>query len=125
MALQREKFRWGSFSQVALESMKRSTHKINIWQGAVRSGKTISSIVRWMQYISSVPGYYNLLMVGKTERALKRNILDVIVTMVGPKNARYSFGTGEFIFFGRTIYVAGANDERSSEKIRGITLGGK
>lgn len=119
-----EKFQWKPFSAKALKSMRESTHKINIWEGAVRSGKTISSIVRWMQYCRQVPGHYTLLMAGKTLDSLKRNILDVIISMVGPKNAEFKFGTREFIFFGRVIYTVGANDERSQEKIRGVTLGG-
>lgn len=123
-AFKREKFKWGKFAEAHVNALKNSTHKINIWQGSVRSGKTISSIVRWLQFVQECPANYNLLMVGKTDRALKRNILDVIIQIVGPKNAVYKFGTGEFVLFGRVIYVVGANDERSSDKIRGISLGG-
>jgi len=119
-----EKFQWKPFSEKALRSMRESTHKLNIWEGAVRSGKTISSIVRWMQYCRQAPPHYTLLMVGKTLDSLKRNIIDVIISMVGPANAQFKFGTREFNFFGRVIYTVGANDERSQEKIRGITLGG-
>ena len=124
MALKREKFKWGPFSAVAKRSLVESNAKINIWMGSVRAGKTISSIVRWIQYVQSVPATYALMMVGKTERTLKRNIIDVIIAILGTKNAVFKFGTGEFSMFGREIYVAGANDERSQEKIRGITLGG-
>lgn len=97
--------------------------RVNVWEGAVRSSKTICSIMRWLRFIKSAPKG-NLLMVGKTERTLKRNIIDVIIEMVGKKRAKYISGRGEFIVFGRTIYVAGANDEAAQEKIRGLTLVG-
>lgn len=119
-----EKFQWKPFSDKAMYALAESNAKINIWEGAVRSGKTISSIVRWMQYCRQVPAHYNLLMAGKTLDALKRNIIDVIISMVGTQNAQFKFGSREFIFFGRVIYTVGANDERSQEKIRGVTLGG-
>ena len=65
-----------------------------------------------------------LLMVGKTERTLKRNILDPIAQMVGNANFRHVIGAGECYLYGRPIMLAGANDERSEGKIRGMTLVG-
>jgi len=64
----------------------------------------------------------NLLMVGKTERTLRRNILDVIMDLVGPENFRITSGMGECMLYGRKIYLVGANDERSESKIRGVSL---
>src|SRR5690625_3980279 len=103
-------FEWGLFSPRGLQSLEESTARINIWHGAVRSGKTINSIVRWLEYVKTAPPGA-LLMVGKTERTLKRNILDPIEQMVGSKRFRYNRGTGEARLFGRVIYIAGANDE--------------
>ncbi len=104
-------------------SVELATRRINIWEGSVRSSKTISSILRWLRFIrEAAPG--NLLMVGKTERTLKRNIIDVIIRMLGRKRARYVAGAGEFHICGRVIYVCGANDESAQEKIRGLTLMG-
>ncbi|MFF2522441.1 PBSX family phage terminase large subunit [Streptomyces liangshanensis] len=106
-----------------LRSTQLATARGNLWEGAVRSSKTISSIMVWLRYIRTGPPGA-LLMVGKTERTLKRNIIDVIVSMVGVKRCRYKAGAGEVIIFGRTIYVAGANDERAADKIKGMTLAG-
>ncbi|MGW7198468.1 PBSX family phage terminase large subunit [Streptomyces chryseus] len=106
-----------------LRSTQLATARGNLWEGAVRSSKTISSIMVWLRYIRTGPPGA-LLMVGKTERTLKRNIIDVIVSMVGVRRCRYKAGAGEVIIFGRTIYVAGANDERSADKIKGMTLAG-
>lgn len=115
-------FEWGRFSDKQLHSIKYSNRRINIWEGSVRSGKTIASIIRWFGYIKHSK-YDKFLMVGKTERTLKRNILDVIKDMCGSQ-FHYNSGIGEGRLFNKTIYIAGANDERSQEKIRGMTLAG-
>ena len=105
-------------------SMKLATKRINIWEGAVRSGKTVGSIVHWIRYIRNAPKGAELLMVGKTERTLKRNIIDVMVNYLGAARCRYIAGKGELWVLGRLVYVCGANDESAQEKIRGLTLAG-
>ena len=60
-----------------LDSILDSTARINIWQGSVSSGKTISSLIRWIEFCQT-GAKGNLLMVGKTERTLKRNVIDVL-----------------------------------------------
>lgn len=115
-------FIWGPFSRKGYQSIIESNARINIWQGSVRSGKTIASIARWLEYIEEGPPG-DLLMAAKTERTLKRNILDPIFDMVGD-NLVYRQGQGEATLYGRRIYVAGANDERSEGRIRGMTLAG-
>lgn len=107
----------------ALRATQLAAARGNLWEGAVRSGKTIGSIMVWLRYVRTGPPGA-LLMVGKTERTLKRNIIDVIVQMIGKKRCDYRAGAGEVIIFGRTIYVAGANDERAADKIKGLTLAG-
>lgn len=107
----------------AKRSVKLSTARFNIWEGAVRSSKTVASSIRWMQYVRTGPAG-NLAMIGKTERSLKRNVIDPIIEMVGTKRCRYLVGAGELHLFGRRIYTAGANDVRAVEKIQGLTLAG-
>ncbi|MET7321512.1 PBSX family phage terminase large subunit [Streptomyces sp. NPDC005549] len=107
----------------ALRSTQLAIARGNLWEGAVRSGKTIGSIMVWLRYVRTGPPGA-LLMVGKTERTLKRNIIDVIIQMIGKKRCDYRAGAGEVVIFGRTIYVAGANDERAADKIKGLTLAG-
>ncbi len=110
-------------SDTQINSLTDSVARINIWHGSVRSSKTIMSIVRWLEYVKTAPGG-KLLMIGKTERTLKRNILDVIEDMVGRKYYHFSSGKGEVKIFNRVIDIVGANDERSENKIRGTTLAG-
>lgn len=105
------------------ESVRLATARGNIWEGAVRSSKTVSSILWWLKYVRQGPPG-PLLMVGKTERTLKRNIIDPIQEMVGQKRCKYRVGAGEIDLLGRTVYTAGANDERAADKIKGLTLAG-
>lgn len=107
----------------ALRATQLSTASLNIYEGSVRSGKTIGSILAWLRYVREGPAG-PLIMIGKTERTLRRNVIDQIVEMVGPKLCRVVAGAGELYLFGRKIYIAGANDERAQDKIRGLTLAG-
>jgi PBSX family phage terminase large subunit len=116
-------FAWGRFSRKQLDVIANATARLNILDGSVRSGKTVASLVAWIKFVAEAPPG-ELLMVGKTERTLKRNILDPLEQMVGSKNFKLNRGEGEATLFGRRIYLAGANDERAEGKIRGMTLVG-
>jgi PBSX family phage terminase large subunit len=110
-------------SERQARSIVESDARINIWHGSVRSGKTIGSIVRWLDYADRGPEG-DLLMVGKTERTLRRNIIDPIQALLGAGELKPSWGTGEATLWGRKIYLAGAADERAEQKIRGLTTAG-
>lgn len=114
---------WAPFSEPAVRSLQESNARLNLWYGPVRSGKTITSIIRWIMFIRSAPPGA-LLMVGKTERTLKRNIMDEIERIVGTRNYRYVGGSGEAWIYGRKVLLVGANDERAEAKIRGLTGAG-
>lgn len=106
----------------ALRSVQLATARFNIWDGSVRSGKTIASIVAWIKFCrEALPG--DLLMVGKTRDTIYRNVISVIEQMVG-RRARYNRGTGVLTLAGRQIYVIGANDAQAELKVRGMTLRG-
>lgn len=106
-----------------LYSIAHANARLNLWEGSVRSGKTIASIIRWLAFVVEAPPG-PLLMVGKTRETLKRNILDVISELLDPADYRLVYGSGEAFIFGRRILLASANDERSEGKIRGLTLVG-
>lgn len=95
----------------------------HFWEGAVRSAKTIVSILRFLMFIRMGPPG-NLAIIGKTERTLKRNVIDVIIQLLGTKAVKYRQGAGEVEICGRRIYIAGANDEAAVAKIQGMTLVG-
>lgn len=111
------------FSPKQAWSISRATARLNIWDGSVRSGKTYASLWAWIRFVSQAPPG-NLLMTGKTERTLKRNILDPLAELLGPRRFKLVSGSGECFILGRRVYIAGANDERSAGKIQGMTLVG-
>jgi PBSX family phage terminase large subunit len=107
----------------AVASARLATHRINIWDGAVRSSKTVSSIVAFTQFArTGPPGALGLF--GRTRDTVRRNVIDPLVEMLGPSRARWRAGVGELDLCGRTVYVVGLNDEAAADKIRGMTLAG-
>jgi len=114
-------FKPGIFSEKQIDVMANCTATINLLEGAVRSGKTIASIIAVVNLIVNGP-HGNILFVGKTDRTLFRNILQPIEEIYGPSNFKFRRGTGEGEIFGRHFYTAGANDERAYTKIQGLTL---
>lgn len=104
-------------------SIVQATARTNIWDGSVRSGKTVSSLIAWLNFVNHGPAG-PLLMIGKTERTLWRNILEPVVDVVGQGAANFHRGTGEGHLLGRKVYLASANDSSSEGKIRGMTAAG-
>lgn len=98
--------------------------RINILEGSVRSGKTWVSLVLWAFWVATMPQDGNYLMVAKTLTSLRRNILDLLQSLVGAKNFTYSLSKKEGRLFGRLIYLEGVSDARAESKIRGMTLQG-
>lgn len=96
---------------------------INIAEGAVRSGKTFSCLLRFGEYCITGPKG-ELMILGKTERTVKRNVVGPLKEIYGAKRVRYVQGSGELYFAGRLIHIVGVNDARAEEKIRGSTLAG-
>lgn len=98
--------------------------RLNFLDGSVRSGKTYVSLLKWGIWISQQPIEYAYIMVGKTITSLKRNCFNYLEQFFGTSNFVYSTTNKTAHLFGRLIYLEGANDERSENKIRGMTLAG-
>ena len=96
-------FDFKPFSAQALNSIYDSNARINVWEGAVRSSKTINSIIRWIIFTQEAPPNGKLVMSGVTATTLKRNVLDVIIAIVGTQNARYNKATQEFKLYDKTL----------------------
>lgn len=106
-----------------LDSVRLATARLNIWEGSVRSSKTISSLIAWLKFVREAPPG-NLLFIGKTERTLKRNIIDPLTEILGRQRCNHVVGAGEVWLLGRRVYTAGAHDEGSKDKIQGMSLVG-
>jgi PBSX family phage terminase large subunit len=105
-----------------LQSYQQSDARINIWEGAVRSGKSHACLIRFLDYIVHGPAG-TLIAVGKTNSTLKRNFVDPLLEMLG-LDVRFYAGRQEVKLYKRNIILIGANDERAEGKIRGNTFAG-
>jgi PBSX family phage terminase large subunit len=102
-----------------IQSYQESSKRLNIWVGAVRSGKTYSSILKLVDSImNGVPG--DVMIIGVNRETIQRNILGQLYKFFGfPKP---SGKTNEAKLYGRNIYFVGAHDESSVRRIQGSTL---
>ena len=114
---------YGLITGAPLNSILDSTARVNIWSGPVRSGKTVHSLIRWSEYVHSAPTDGELLMIGKTEATLERNVFKPLETLLG-NDFSYSRGNHTWRIGSRTGFSIGANDEKAESKIRGLTGAG-
>lgn len=98
--------------------------RINILEGAVRSGKTWISLIVFALWVATKPRDATFLMVARTLTTLKRNCLELLQSLVGEDNFTYNLSQKQAKLFGRTVYLEGVNDARAEGKIRGMTLTG-
>lgn len=98
--------------------------RINILQGAVRSGKTYISLYKFSQRVRFSPFDSTFMFCALTSNTLKRNVLEVLLSIVGEDNLSWSMGNKDGWLFGHHILLEYAPDERAEQKIRGLTLDG-
>lgn len=116
-----------SLSPKQIESICSARARVNIWEGAVSSGKTLSSVIAWLDYIATrAPDRGRLLMIGRTRDTLYRNVLQVIEELLpaGSAEFRYTKGADTATIFGRPVDILGANDVSAESRIRGLTAAG-
>jgi hypothetical protein len=104
-------FNWGKLSAkqyAVIESGMYDTARLNFLDGAVRSGKTISSIIAWDAFINEqAPAGYPLLITGRTERTLKRNVIDPMIQMWGESYVDYKPSLGRALARRQTALYCG------------------
>jgi PBSX family phage terminase large subunit len=106
-------------SQKQIKSYQEATARLNIWEGSVRSGKTFSSILKFIDALKHGPPG-NAMIIGVSRDALQRNVLGDLCGLYGfpiptPKATQLNL-------FNRIIFLVGANDERAQRRIQGSTL---
>ncbi|ACU35602.1 PBSX family phage terminase large subunit [Actinosynnema mirum] len=104
------------------DSILDAEHSLNIWEGSIRSGKTIASICTWMMFIRRAPRG-PLAIIGKTRDSAYRNVIDVMAEM-NPGAVVYTRGAPTIRVLGRLVHVFGANDAKAEGVLRGLTLAG-
>lgn len=118
-------------SQKAINSIA-NTGYLNVWEGAVRSGKTVASSLAWCAYVANSKENY-FIMSGKTITALYRNVIGGdfgLLALLGQLGEYKTDREGNKVLLvhapggDKVCYCFGANDERSYSKLRGLTAGG-
>ena len=127
------KIEWCEFSETSIRAITESDAFINIYEGAVRSSKTITSILIWIDFVMTSP-HSEFLMTGKTIDTLYRNVIGGnfgILNILGGKKVQFkksAQGGARLVFKtpkgDKICYCVGANDKRSEGNIRGMTIGG-
>lgn len=102
--------------------------KVCIWDGSVRSGKTIGSLIAWCIFVTKAPRGGELVIVGRTRESIARNVFgpltDPDITGDLSRYITYTPGAPTAKMFGRTVHVLGASDVRSEAVLRGLTVAG-
>ena len=96
-----------------------STHRFNIWVGAVRSGKTYISIRRFITFLKNGPPG-DAMIIGVNRGSIQRNILTTLYKILGFPCPSPMSNKSEL--YGRNVYFVGAPDVSAVTTIQGSTL---
>lgn len=98
-----------------------------IAEGSIRSGKTIAMIDSFLMWSLSNFSGQNFILGGKTIGALKRNVLNPMFQILVSKGIPYRYIRSDDprIEIGSNIYyIFGGDNERSQDKVQGLTAAG-
>lgn len=108
-------------------SVLDSTARINIWHGAIRSGKTFASIIAFLIAIVTAPSSGLIVISGRTLDTIGRNVMepltdDGVIGRMIRQHVKWTAGATTAVILGRTVHLLGANDRQAEGKIRGATI---
>jgi len=111
-----------------LASIRGATGRVNIWDGAIRTGKTIASLVAFLIFVAIAPRGGQLVVIARTRDSAYRNVFAPLMdaSLFGPlaKLVSYTGGAPTARILGRTVFVIGASDAKAEKVIRGLTVVG-
>ncbi|MEU3198496.1 PBSX family phage terminase large subunit [Streptomyces sp. NPDC006996] len=117
-----------ALSPKQIDSIMEARAFQNVWEGSVRSGKTIASLLGWLDFVADRPEGGELVMVGRTRDSLGRNVFGPLTdpTIFGTltRDIHYTTGAPTANVLGRTVHCLGANDAQAEPKVRGLTCAG-
>lgn len=100
---------------------------MTVWEGAIRSGKTVASTIAWMIYVARSKENV-FIMSGNTLGSVIRNTItgDFGLLSLFPAASLTKDRAGSTIItFGRkVIYLFGAHDDSDYKRLKGLTAGG-
>lgn len=112
-------------SRKQIRSVAAAKARINIWHGAIRSGKTIASLIAFLIAVAAAPSSGLIVVVGRSLQTIERNVLDPLQDEVlfGPvaRLVVHTRGATTATILGRTVHLIGAADSRAEGRLRGLT----
>ena len=122
--MSKDEFEYGYLSDKAYDFFINSNAFINIAHGSVRSSKTITATMRFIEYVMTSP-HKKFLITGKTRDTVKRNIIDDLLMMLeGQIDYSYHHFDGVLQIGDNTVHVIGLSDEGATSRVQGLTVGG-
>ena len=107
-----------------------NTEYLNIWEGAIRSSKTVVTILAWLNYLSETDETVFIIS-GRTLGTVERNLIhgDYGIEALAPGSKYKQVGKSMAILINtpkgiKTCYCFGASDVKSFPNLRGLTAGG-
>lgn len=116
-----------SMSRKQIASIFESTkYSTTIWNGSIRSGKTVSSVLAFFLGVARAPKSGLILIVGRTLQTIERNVLEIMQdqNLYGDfaTEVHHTRGSSTAVVLGRIVHLIGANDAAAESKIRGSTV---
>lgn len=101
---------------------------MTIWEGAIRSGKTVASLIAWLVYLQDTDERI-FFMSGKTYGSLIRNVIDGefgLLSLGAPyiEITKDRTGSSVLLLGDKKIYLFGASDDGAYMRLKGLTAGG-
>jgi len=109
-------------------SVRAATGRVNLWDGAIRTGKTIASLLAFLIFVNTAPRGGQLVVIARTRDSAYRNVFAPLMdwSLFGPvsRSVKYTSGAPTATILGRTVFVIGASDAKAEKVIRGLTVAG-
>ncbi|RPK56219.1 Terminase-like family protein [Streptomyces sp. ADI96-02] len=114
-------------SRKQLRSIAQSArHRIAIWSGAIRSGKTIASLVAFLIALSVAPSTGLVIIAGRSLQTIERNLIEPLQdpAIFGALSLQvvHTRGSTTAVILGRTVHLIGASDARAEGRLRGASV---
>ncbi len=118
-------FKWGKFNTTAKRYIAESDAFLNIAVGSIRSGKTITCLLRFLMFIDESP-HTSFAIAGKTITSLRRNVIEPLCEMLESFGIdyEYHYQKQEINFLDNSIALFGIDKEGSDARIQGYTCAG-
>ncbi|WP_306358679.1 MULTISPECIES: PBSX family phage terminase large subunit [unclassified Nocardia] len=113
-------------SRKQLLSYAQAVGRVNIFEGAIRSGKSFSWTWLLLHKVATAGPIGSIVIVGRSRLSVWRNVFEplfqVPVFAMFAKHVHYKQGAPTAKIFGREVHVFGADDVTSENAIRGMTV---